>query len=112
MARINLFRVAVLAMLVVGLGFWSIPAKADDAAATFKTKCAMCHGADGKGATAVGQKMGVHDFASPEVQKASDEDLTQTVTKGKNKMPAYGGKLADGDIKALVVYVRQLGKGK
>ena len=111
MVRSNLLRVAILAMLAVGLGLCSTPASADDAAATFKTKCAMCHGADGKG-SAVGQKMGVHDFTSPEVAKMSDAELTEVLTKGKNKMPAYGAKLSEGDIKALVAYVRQLGKGK
>ena len=111
-ARIILFRGAMLTMLVVGVALWTTPAAAQDAAATFKAKCAMCHGADGKGATPAGQKMGVHDFASPEIQKTSDADLTQTIEKGKNKMPAYAGKLKDSEIKELVAYVRGLGKGK
>ncbi len=110
MARINLWYVATLALLVIGFGVWSTPAFADDAA-TFKAKCAMCHGADGKG-TAVGQKMGVHDFASADVQKMSDAELAEVITKGKNKMPSYAGKLPESDIKGLVAYVRQLGKGK
>ena len=111
MAKLNLLRVATLAVLMVGIGLWSTPAAADDAA-NFKTKCAMCHGADGKGDTPVGKKMGTHDFASPEVQKMSDAELTDAITKGKNKMPAYAGKLSESDIKGLVAYVRQLGKGK
>lgn len=110
MARINLLYVAMLALFVVGLGVWTTPAFADDAA-TFKAKCAMCHGADGKG-SAVGQKMGVHDFSSADVQKMSDAELTDVITKGKNKMPSYAGKLQEGDIKGLVAYVRQLGRGK
>jgi mono/diheme cytochrome c family protein len=60
----------------------------------------------------VGQKMGVHDFASADVQKMSDAELTDAVTKGKNKMPAYGSKLSADEIKDLVGYVRQLGKAK
>ena len=66
---------------------------------------------DGKG-SAVGQKMGVHDFTSADVQKMSDAELTDVITKGKNKMPAYAGKLQESDIKGLVAYIRQLGKGK
>jgi cytochrome c6 len=107
--RTNLFRLALLSLLVVGVISWSTPATAQDAAATFKAKCVMCHGADGKG-TAIGQKMGVHDFASPEVQKMSDAELTEALEKGKNKMPAYGSKLKDSEIKELVAYVRGLGK--
>jgi mono/diheme cytochrome c family protein len=70
----------------------------------------MCHGADGKGQTPVGQKMGAHDFASDEVQKQSDGDLAQIISKGKNKMPAYDGKLKPEEIKELVSYIRKLGK--
>jgi len=107
--KVAVFR-SLLAILT-GLMLWSTPAFAD-AAANYKAKCAMCHGADGKGDTPAGKKMGVHDFASDEVQKASDADLIAATTKGKNKMPAYGGKLSDAEIKDLIGYVRQLAKGK
>ena len=39
----------------------ALPAAAEDAAALYKSKCQVCHGADGKGSPA-GQKMGVKDF--------------------------------------------------
>lgn len=48
----------------------ALPAAADDSEALYKSKCQMCHGADGKGSPA-GQKMGVRDFHSPEVAKES-----------------------------------------
>ena len=83
----------------------SSSAVAQDAAATYKAKCAMCHGADGKGG-----KMGTRDFASAEVKAETDAQLTDTITKGKGKMPAYGGKLSDADIKGLVTYIRGLAK--
>ena len=73
--RINLFCGVMLTVLAAGLALWSTPAAADDAAATYKAKCAMCHGADGKGETPVGKKMGIRDFTSPEVQKMSDDEL-------------------------------------
>jgi len=34
----------------------------------WKTKCASCHGADGKAQTEQGQKLGVRDYTSPEWQ--------------------------------------------
>jgi cytochrome c6 len=110
-ARLHLIRGVMLAFALSGL---SLHATSAFAAATdnYKAKCAMCHGADGKGETPVGKKMGTHDFASPEVQKTSDADLATTIAKGKNKMPAYEKSLKDGDIKELVAYIRQLGKGK
>jgi len=104
-------RIVVVAAVALGVSLWSIPASAD-AAANYKAKCAMCHGADGKGDTPAGKKMGTHDFASPEVQKMSDADLIAITAKGKNKMPAYSGKLSDADIKDLIGYIRQLAKGK
>ncbi len=85
-------------------------AHADSADATFKAKCAACHGPDGKGNTAVGKSVGVHDFSSPDVQKASDADLAQIIEHGKNKMPGYASSLKEPDIKDLVAYIRGLGK--
>ena len=79
----------------------------DDVAALYKSKCQACHGPDGKG-TPVGTKIGVKDFQAPEVAKLSDADLFTITKKGKDKMPAYDGKLTDDQIKALVKYVRSL----
>ena len=88
-------------------------ARADDAAATlFKTKCAACHGPDGAGKTPAGVAMKVRDLRSDEVQKQSDSDLVLVVTKGKNKMPAFGSKLQKEEIDQLVAYVRGLTKSK
>ena len=83
---------------------------ADNAATTFTTKCAMCHGADGQGKTPMGTKFNIKNLASPEVQKESVAELTQTITKGRNKMPAYEGKLTKDEIAQLAAYVKGLGK--
>jgi mono/diheme cytochrome c family protein len=60
----------------------------------------------------MGQKTGVHDFRSPEVQKMTEAQLTEVTTKGKNKMPGYDKKLTADEIKDLVAYVRVLSKKK
>ena len=102
-------RMGVVTLLAGGaILFFSSSAVAQDAAGTFKAKCAMCHGADGKGG-----KMGTRDFASAEVKKETDAELTDIISKGKPgppKMPAYGDKLKDTEIKDLVAYIRGLGK--
>ncbi len=85
----------------------ALPAAADDAAALYKSKCQMCHGADGKGSPA-GQKMGARDFHSPEVAKETDADLFKITKEGKNKMPKFDGKLTDDQIKDLVKFIRSL----
>ena len=100
------FRMVLAMLLACGLvALCAAPAVAQDAAATYKSKCAMCHGPDGKGG-----KMGTRDFASPEVKAESDAQLTEIITKGKGKMPPYGAKLKDTEIKDLVAYVRSLAK--
>jgi cytochrome c6 len=75
----------------------------------YKSKCAMCHGADGTG-SATGKKMGAHDFSTAEVQGMSDAELSTVITNGKNKMPAYGKSFKADDIKGLVAYIRTLKK--
>ena len=84
--------------------------RADDAATTYKAKCAGCHGPDGVGSTAAGKAMKVRDFHAPEVQKETDAEYTDIIANGKNKMPKYADKLKDAEIKDLVAYVRALGK--
>jgi mono/diheme cytochrome c family protein len=100
-----------LAVLAVVLIFPS-SARAQAAAATYKAKCAGCHGADGRANTAAGKSLGAHDFASESVTKMSDADLANIVAAGKDKMPAYGNSLKDAQIKDLVTYIRQLSAPK
>ena len=84
---------------------------AQDAAALFKTKCAVCHAADGSGSGAMGKQLGVPDLRSDEAQKQTDAQLTDIITNGKGtKMPASKGKLTDDQIKGLVGYIRSLAK--
>jgi len=80
------------------------------AEASYKAKCAGCHGPDGTGSTAAGKAMKVRDFHAPEVQKETDAELTDIISNGKNKMPKYSDKMKDTEIKDLVAYVRGLGK--
>jgi len=84
-------------------------AKADEkSAALYKQKCVMCHGADGKGETPAGKAMKARDFHSPDVAKETDAELAEIVKKGKGKMPAYGSKLSDEEIKGVIEYIRSL----
>ena len=78
----------------------ALPAQAEDAAALYKAKCAMCHGADGK-ATKAGTTLGAKDFQSPEIAKMKDAELIEATTKGKNKMPAFDKKLTE-DLEAAL----------
>src|ERR1700686_1243426 len=85
-------------------------ADAPGAAEIYKSKCAMCHGADGSSQTPAGKSMKSPDLRAPEVQKQSDADLQKVISDGKGKMAAYKSKLSVADISSLVAYVRGLAK--
>lgn len=87
------------------------PANAQDAGdAIFKSKCAMCHGPDGSGKTKMGETLKIPDLHSADVQKLSDAELAQVISKGKNKMPSYEGKLSKDEIGKVVAFIREVGK--
>jgi mono/diheme cytochrome c family protein len=92
------FAVAIVATM-------AMPLFAADGAATFKAKCAGCHGADGSKAMPA---MGVKPLNTPATTGKSEAALVTVVTKGQGKMPAFAGKLSDDEIKAAVAYVKSL----
>jgi cytochrome c6 len=96
-----------VALLVTGAS--SVRAD-DDGGALYKTKCAACHGPDGKGETAIGKTNKIRDLASADVQKQSDDDLAGVIASGKGKMPGYAKSLKAEQIKDLVGYIRSLEK--
>lgn len=101
-------RVAILSLLSACL---AVPAIAQQTGeATYKAKCAMCHGADGLGNTPVGKNMKVRSFKSPEDIKATDADLARQTKDGVGKMQGYAGKLTDAQIQDVVTYIRTLQK--
>lgn len=83
---------------------------ADDAKAVYAKKCAMCHGADGAGATPTGKAMKLRDLRSAEVQKQTDAQLQAMIGKGKGKMPGFEKDLGADGVKQQVAYMRQLAK--
>ena len=76
-----------------------------EAPATYK-QCAMCHGANGEGKAAMKTK----DFASADVQKMPDAELTEAIEKGKAPMKGYADKLSKDQIGDLVKWIRTLKK--
>jgi mono/diheme cytochrome c family protein len=79
--------------------------------ATFRTKCAMCHGPDGAGSE-VGKSMNVPDLRSPVVQKLPDSELAQVISNGKGGMPGFKNSLSEDQIHALVAHIRSLHQKK
>ena len=102
--------VAVFALTAPRSRGVTVIASADDAAAVYKGKCAMCHAPDGGGDTTVGKSLKVRDLRSAEVQGQTDDQLLETIAKGKGKMPAYEKTLGADKCKDLVAYIRTLKK--
>lgn len=82
----------------------------DSGAATYKAKCAMCHGADGSANTPAGKSTKALPFSTPELVAETDAKLIASTKNGIGKMPAYSGKLSDEQIKDVVHYIRSLQK--
>lgn len=103
-----------LAMLFTAAALFVVMPKlswAADTAATFKAKCAMCHGADGKAETTIGKKMNIPSFASDKVKKMSDAEVEDFIANGgKEKKAAHAYATKGVDAKAMVGHVRSLGK--
>ncbi len=105
---------AFLLILFVGLTlFVSSIARANPApdnaaaSATYRAKCAMCHGPDGAGSE-VGKSMNVPDLRSPAVQKLPDAQLAQIISDGKGGMPSFKSSLNEEQIYAMAAYIRTL----
>lgn len=106
----------LLTLSIAIIAVSALSASAADAKASYESNCAKCHGADGKGQTKMGQKLGVKDYTDAKVQADLKDDAAIKAIKeglkdkdGKTLMkPAEG--MSDDDIKALVAYMRTFKK--
>lgn len=93
-----------------------ISVRAADAKANWDANCAQCHGKTGAADTKMGKTLNAKDLTDAKVQSEfSDAKATESIKNGvkeggKTTMKAFGGKLTDDEIKALVAYVRTLKK--
>ncbi len=105
--KLNLHSVAIVCLV----GSIVTPGLAQSGGAdVFKSKCAPCHGVDGLAATPAGKTLKAASFKDPRIVKAQDAELIAVVKSGRNKMPAFTGKLSDDQINAAVMYIRTLQK--
>jgi cytochrome c6 len=94
----------------------SLSAFGADAKANWDANCAQCHGKSGNADTKMGKQLGAKDLTDAKVQSEFTDAKATTSIKdgvkdnGKTTMKAFGGKLSDDEIKALVAYVRTLKK--
>lgn len=106
----------ILSLTIAIIAVSALSASAADAKETYEKDCAKCHGADGKGQTKMGQKLGAKDYTDAAVQAEMKDDVAfKAIKEGlKDKedktlmKPSEG--LSDDEIKALVAYMRTFKK--
>jgi mono/diheme cytochrome c family protein len=109
----KIFKLPLLVIAVAAMLFLFLPNlswAADTGAALFKTKCAMCHGADATGKPAAH----IPSLVSAEAKQLSDAQITDNIANGgpsKRSMHAFSQKgLSPEQIQSLVGYIRELQK--
>jgi cytochrome c553 len=80
---------------------------AQDGAATYKAKCAMCHGPTGTPSAGMAKAMGIKPTSDPAMKALTADQIAAAVKNGKGKMKPVAG-LSDGDVKAVAAYFKTL----
>jgi len=93
-------------VLVLALSVACMMSFAQSGEAIYKSKCMMCHGANGMADSGAGKAMKVKPVSDPEVKKLTEGQMIEAVRNGMGKMQPYKGKLADAQIKDAVTYFR------
>jgi cytochrome c6 len=94
----------VLAAVVLLAGASAFAQSGD---ATYKSKCAMCHGATGTPSAGMAKAMGIKATSDPDIQKLSVAQITDTVKNGKGKMKPVSG-LTDDQVKEVAAFFKSL----
>ena len=79
----------------------------------FASRCALCHGDQGRAehpASSIGTIFHAANLRSPQVQALTDSAMEQIITNGKGNMLAFKQTLTPAQIHAMVLYIRQLAK--
>jgi cytochrome c6 len=80
---------------------------AEDGAATYKAKCAMCHGATGTPSAGMAKAMGIKPASDPAIKSLSVAQIAAVIKNGKGKMKPVAG-LSDAQVKDVAVYFKTL----
>lgn len=80
---------------------------AEDGAALYKSKCAMCHGAVGMPNAAMAKSMGVKPASDPAIQALTLAQVSAAIKNGKGKMKPVAG-LTDDQVKSVAQFFKTL----
>lgn len=96
-----------LLVLTAAVSLAGSVAFADSGEATYKAKCASCHGSAGTPSPGMAKMLGVKPVSDPAVKSMSVSEMEAVVKNGKGKMKPVAG-LTDAQIKDVVTYFRSL----
>jgi mono/diheme cytochrome c family protein len=105
----------IIAALILSC-FALFSARAADPKTNWTNNCMQCHGPDGSANTSMGKGLNAKDLTNAGIQSSfTDAEAAAAIKDGVTKdgvtrMIAFGGRLTDEEIKALVAYVRTLKK--
>lgn len=113
MTRVR-FATSVVATVLL-LGPTALAQADKKAERAWKSKCASCHGAAGKGDTDKGKELKVEDMSGAKYQGKKDAELTKAVldgvkADGKEVMPGFKDGVTPEQAEALVKYTRTFKK--
>ena len=80
---------------------------AEDGAAIYKSKCAMCHGPAGTPSAGMAKAMGIKPVSDPAIKALTVDQIASTAKNGKGKMHPVAG-LSDEQLKAVAAYFKTL----
>ncbi len=98
-------KLLTVTIMVSALALVSV--RAEDPKAIYEKECAKCHGADGKGDTKMGKKLGIKDYTDAKVQAEMKPDkalksIKEGLKEGDKTLMKPFDTLSDDDIKALI----------
>ncbi|MGD0800706.1 MAG: cytochrome c [Terracidiphilus sp.] len=106
MAKMIRFQVVLATVLLAGaVGFAQSGGEA-----TYKAKCAMCHGAAGVPSAGMAKNMGVKAVSDPAIKALTVAQMVAAVKNGKGKMKPVAG-LTDAQITEAVNFYRACASG-
>jgi cytochrome c6 len=80
---------------------------AEDGAATYKAKCAMCHGPAGTPSAGMAKMLGIKPVSDPSMSALTVAQVCAAVKNGKGKMKPIAG-LTDPQVAAVAAYFKTL----
>lgn len=94
-------------VLAIAFAAFSAAGLAQTGDATYKTKCASCHGPTGTPSAGMAKMLGIKPVSDPTIQALTIQQMSAAVKDGKGKMKPIAG-LTDAQIGAVVTYYRGL----